>query len=81
MSLNIDTIERIVRMSKFQASIAYLALGSFSNLVLLKLDTVLYANLAYAKGFTENVLLFESSIKRTDFSRVSLNYELNKRIE
>ena len=30
-----------------------LMLGSFSNLVLLKLDTILYPDLAYAKGFTE----------------------------
>ena len=36
-------------MSSFNS----LTLGSFPNLVLLKLDTVLFPNLAYAKSFTE----------------------------
>ena len=38
---------------QFLSNFNSLTLGSFSNLVLLKLNTVLYPNLAYAKSFAE----------------------------
>ena len=46
---NIDKIDRIVEILGFNS----LTLGSLCNLVLLKLDTVLYSNLAYTESFTE----------------------------